>query len=58
MTRREKHIRVSEREKELVKSTKRAVYGDDDVPMGVVISRACRSLLADDSGADNSGVSY
>ena len=48
---REKRVRLSEQEKELLASTRAAVYGDGEVPYGIVVKEACRALLAreDDS---------
>lgn len=56
MSRRNKHLRISEREKAILDSTKAAVYGDDDVAYGVLIERACRELLAEND--DSGGVSF
>lgn len=47
MARRKKHVRLSEREKAIIDTTKKAVYGEDDVAYGVVIERACRNLLSE-----------
>lgn len=45
---REKAIRVSEREREIVKATNQFLY-DDDLAMGNVIERGCKALLKDEA---------
>lgn len=45
MSSRDKSIRVSEREKFIVKTTKRLVYEEDFVPMGKVVEEGCKALL-------------
>ena len=46
---RDKKVRLSESEKELLRSTRTAVFGDENVPYGLVIERACKELLADNN---------
>ena len=45
---REKSIRVSEREREIVKMTNSFLY-DGDLDMGNVIERGCKALLKDEA---------
>lgn len=51
---REKTIRVSENELQILKATRNSLY-DEKVPLGAVMARACRNLLADE---DEGGVRY
>lgn len=50
-------VRLSDQEKRIVDMTTESLY-DGDVPRGVVIERACRSLLGDDTEDENEGVSF
>lgn len=56
MARREKHLRISDREKAILDSTKAAVFSGDEVAYGTVIERACRSLLTENN--DENEVSF
>lgn len=52
---RQNRVRLSDQEKNIVDMTQKTMY-DEDVPRGVVIERACRNLMADDSGGSDGGV--
>lgn len=54
---RDKKVRLSESEKELLRSTRTAVFGDESVPYGLVIEQACKTLLADE-GNDSNEVNF
>ncbi|MHC3380228.1 hypothetical protein [Haloarcula sp. H-GB5] len=45
---RDKKVRLSESEKELLRSTRISVFGDENVPYGLVIEQGCKALLAED----------
>jgi hypothetical protein len=49
---REKRIRVSEQELQIIKTVRNSLY-DESVPLGVVVARCGRNILADE---DNGGV--
>jgi hypothetical protein len=49
---REKRIRVSEKELQIVKATRDSLY-DEEIALGAVMARACRNILAEE---DNGGV--
>lgn len=53
---RKKRIRLSDEEKDLLRTTRQEAFGDENVPYGIVVRKACRSLLAEDK--DESGVSF
>lgn len=55
-TMRKRRIRLSDEEKNLLRTTRQEAFGDDNVPYGVVVRKACRSLLAEKK--DDSGVSF
>jgi len=46
---RKRKVRLSDSEKELLRSTRTAVFGDENVPYGLVVERACKELLADNN---------
>jgi len=52
---RDNRIRLSDDEKRVLELTQETVY-DENVPLGVVVARACRSLLADDDSGGDTGV--
>lgn len=54
---RDKKVRLGEDEKELLRSTREVVYGDDNVPYGLVIAKGCKALLAEDED-NNDGVNF
>jgi hypothetical protein len=54
---REKKIRLSTEEKDLLRTTRQEMFGDENVPYGVVVRAACRSLLVDDE-SNESEVSF
>jgi len=49
---RDKKVRLSESEKELLRSTRTAVFGDENVPYGLVIERACKELLSENNDSN------
>ena len=49
---RDNRIRLSDDEKRVLELTRNTVY-DGSVPLGVVVSRACRSLLSSDESGDD-----
>ena len=53
MARRQNRVRLSDDELEQVKQTRERVYGDQRVPMGVVIKRACEELSEKRKNASN-----
>lgn len=57
MSERTNRVRLSDKEKRIVDMTRETVY-DGTVPRGVVIARACRALLAEDTDdeSDDAGV--
>lgn len=44
---RQKRLRLSETELETVKSVKQLRYGDDPVPLGLVVREACERVVND-----------
>ena len=44
---RNKRIRLSEEEKNLLRTTRQEAFGDENVPYGVVVQKACRTLLTE-----------
>lgn len=57
MARRQKSVRLSEREHRILEATAEAAY-DGDLAYGAVVERACRQVLAEDGSADESEVSF
>lgn len=44
---RDKRIRVSEDEHELLSKTREQIYGTDEVPYGTVVQRLCEDVVID-----------
>lgn len=55
---RDKRIRLSESEKDLLRTTRTAVFGDNEVPYGIVVKEACKTLIGEDSEDKNEGVGF
>lgn len=53
MARRQNRVRLSDDELEQVKQTRERVYGDERVPMGVVIDQACKEMANNRKNASN-----
>ena len=51
MARRQKSVRLSEREHRILEATAEAAY-DGDLAYGAVVERLCRQALAEDSSTD------
>jgi len=51
---REKRIRMSENELQILKATRNSLY-DESIPLGAVVARVCRNNLADE---DKGGVRF
>ena len=53
---RDKRVRLSTEEKDLLRTTRQEAFGDENVPYGIVVRKACRALLAENE--DGNKVSF
>lgn len=53
MARRQNRVRLSDDELKQVKKTRERVYGDERVPMGVVIDQACEEMVKNREKSSN-----
>lgn len=55
---RNKRIRLSAEEKDLLRTTRQESFGDENVPYGVVVREACHALLTEKSSNNEEGVTF